>query len=81
MLDECEIFLDMPNICKAEITLAFFFICFDFLVVHLGSFVQAHHVLNAVLILQNDLKVNVKDKSNTLIASYFILFFYFLFCF
>lgn len=52
MLDECEIFLDMPNICKAEITLAFFFICFDFLVVHLGSFVQAHHVLNAVLILQ-----------------------------
>ncbi len=51
MLDECEIFLDMPNICKAEITLACF-ICFDFLVVHLGSFVQARHVLNAVLILQ-----------------------------
>lgn len=51
MLDECEIFLDMPNICKAEITLAIF-ICFNFLVVHLGSFVEAHHVLNAVLILQ-----------------------------
>lgn len=51
MLDECEIFLDMPNICKAEITLACF-ICFDFLVVRLGSFVQARLELNAVLILQ-----------------------------
>lgn len=50
MLDECEIFLDMPNICKAEITLAFLSVS-TFLVVHLGSFVQAHHGLNAVLIL------------------------------
>jgi len=49
MLDECEIFLDMTNICKAEIALAFLSV-WTFWVVHFGSFVQTHNVLNAVLI-------------------------------